>query len=50
MGEDQTLCIMADSFNFRGDLSDLQDSGDLPPDEFLTVVEVSPELTCPFGQ
>ncbi|CAN0279349.1 unnamed protein product [Ascophyllum nodosum] len=50
MGEDQTLCIMADSFNFRGDLSDLQDSGDLPPDEFLTVVEdLSLEFIAAMG-
>ena len=40
-GEDQTLCLMSDSFNFHGDQAGLQESGDLPPDEFLTIVEVS---------
>ena len=39
-GEDQTLCIMSDSFNLLGGQSGLQESGDLPPDEFLTIVEV----------
>lgn len=32
---------MSDSFNQRGSQFALQESGDLPPDEFLTVVEVS---------
>ena len=39
-GEDQTLCILSDSFNILGGQSALQDSGDLPPDEFLAIVEV----------
>lgn len=40
-GEDQNLCLMSDSFNRLGGLAALQESGDLPPDEFLTIVEVT---------
>ncbi|CAM9844326.1 unnamed protein product [Ascophyllum nodosum] len=41
-GEDQTLCILSDSFNLLGGQFALQESGDLPPEEFLTVVEELP--------
>ena len=37
---------MSDSFNLLGGQAGLQESGDLPPDEFLTIVEVS--LGKPF--
>lgn len=49
-GESQTLCIMSDSFNTLGGMLDLQESGDLPPDEFLTVVEVSTTPLIPWGE
>ena len=41
-GEDQTLCIMSDSFNSLGGQSVLQESGDLAHDGFPTVVEELP--------
>ena len=49
-GEDQTLCIMSDSFNQLGDKESLQESGDLPSDEFLTIVEVSPTPPMHFSR
>ena len=36
-GEDQTVCVMSDSFDARYYASDLRDSGDLPEVENLKV-------------
>lgn len=44
-GEDQTVCVMSDSFNVRGFASDLQDSGDLPNVEVVKVGDVGNNLT-----
>ena len=38
-GEDQTICVMSDSFNHLGGAAGLQASGDLPP---VDVVKVMP--------
>ncbi len=37
-GEDQTVCVMSDSFNHLGLAEDLQASGDLPLVEVVKVV------------
>ncbi len=36
-GEDQTICVMSDSFDVHGSASDLKDSGDLPDVEIVKV-------------
>lgn len=38
-GEDQTVCVISNSFNADGTASSLQASGDLPPVEVLKVRE-----------
>ncbi|CAN0351045.1 unnamed protein product [Ascophyllum nodosum] len=49
-GENQTLCIMSDSFNFLGNQPSLQESGDLPPDEGLKIVQELPfEVVTELG-
>ena len=37
MGEDQTVCVMSDSFDFYGLAASLQASGDLPQVEIVKV-------------
>lgn len=37
-GEDQTLCVLSDSFDNKGDASSLQASGDLPPVDVVKVM------------
>ena len=41
-GEDQTVCVMSNSFNARGGAEDLQASGDLPEVEVVKVCDRSP--------
>ena len=41
-GEDQTVCVMSDSFNTLGGAEDLQASGDLPEVEVVKVCDRSP--------
>lgn len=36
-GEDQTVCVMTDSFDYLGNVADLQASGDLPQVEVVKV-------------
>ncbi len=38
-GEDQTVCVMSDSFNALGNAEDLQASGDLPHVEVVKVCD-----------
>lgn len=37
-GEDQTICVVSDSFNAQGFAGNLQDAGDLPPVDVVKVM------------